>query len=414
MQHQISFLIQPIKTCDMEYEVDSRKDKSLKGQNNSDEPVVQIFDLLRRSGELRVVSVAHLAGDKNNKYNLHPNLLCNLPRKQQFCNESGVATYKFNTEMYNNDESVRIYFKNLCIRHSVKKNFNELKTKFFNSNEKFDPFGVGFSSNQKNVNLEYIRICCQAFFEDNEKTEPIVSDYIFNGHSDIKIEFWQEDFCVNIESTNQLLYVLVRKLSTEQRNGICGRFYNDYIDVIKKPEHNHHDSALVFTIPELSITFIEGDVVCNFQLLVIVENKELYKSDVKQFKYTLSRIKRVSENFLNDLNRLEYNENQNKRPRLTQTNHVDSYFKILSTNEQIINQQADNTNSNHVAYNVVKEEFSSYDDQEQQQVINPSDFTNTFQNFQEESNNVNIDEFLNTCLSNSNLSINLPSLEIIP
>ena len=125
MQHQISFLVQPIKTCDMEYEVDLRKDKPLKGQNNFDEPVVQIFDSLRRSGELRVVSVAHLADDKNNKYNLHPNLLCNLPRKQQFCNESGVATYKFNTEMYNNDKSVSISLKNLCIRHSVKKNFNE-------------------------------------------------------------------------------------------------------------------------------------------------------------------------------------------------------------------------------------------------------------------------------------------------
>ena len=147
MQQQINFLVQPVRNCDMEYEGDSRKDKCLKGQN-ADTPVVKILNSVHCSGVLKVVTVAHIP-TSTYEYNLHPNLLCNLARKQHFCNNSGVATYNFRKEMYDEDDCVNIQLKNLCIRHSVKKNFNELKNNFSNSKDKFDPFGVGFSNNQK-------------------------------------------------------------------------------------------------------------------------------------------------------------------------------------------------------------------------------------------------------------------------
>ena len=335
MPNTISFYRQPVRNQEMEYEGDSRKDKCLKGQN-FDSPVICIFDLLRRSGVLKVTSVVHVPIN-DNRYYLHPNLLCNLPKKQQYCNDSGVATYKFFKQNYDKDCYVYINLENLCVRHSVKKNFNELKRKLHLSTEKFDPFGIGFNENQKDVNLDYIKLCCQAFFEDRQKSEPIVSEYIFNGPADLKIEYWDDSRRVAVDNINELLYVLVRKVSTEQREDIYGIFYDDqgWLEDIK-PVHNHHDQAFVFKIPQYKNKISSNEIVCYFQLLV--KNKEFYKSEVKTFKYVPSPNKVLiqSQTIFEDNHGFEAKNRNYKRPRLQRHTDTDTLFRTPDTNNSLI------------------------------------------------------------------------------
>jgi hypothetical protein len=259
----ISFSINVKGTHDMEYSCDSKKDKPLQG-HNFDVPVVKLVDKLCRSGYLKVVSVVHNSlKEDQDLYHLHPNLLCGDPKGVNNCNDIGVASYKFE----NKTGVTLINLENLCIRHSRKNSVDGIKKKWLCSPLKFDPFGIGFGDTD-NLDYQKIRICCQAFFSDKTKSNIIISDCIFNGPSDIKIEYWDEKREVKANSKNELLYALVRKVSTEQRK-IFARFFDNLgWEERIEPEHNQHDYTFVFKIPSYINEMIDEEVICNFQLSV--------------------------------------------------------------------------------------------------------------------------------------------------
>jgi hypothetical protein len=334
-QATICFASQPIRTHDMEYACDTRKDKPLKGQG-TDCPVVKIIDNLCRSGELKVISVCHVATNKS-QYHLHPNLLCNDRKKKKNCNDFGVATFKFS----NKNGETNINLENLCVRHSAKKNVEEVRKKWSECDEKFDPYGIGFCD-AKELNMEYIRLCCQVVFNnDVEKSTILVSDYIFNGPSDIKIEFWDDSREVNVDGANELLYILVRKLSNEQRD-VYAQFYDDngwFKNV--EPEKNHHDLAFVFKIPSYQTD--DDKVVCNVQLSV--KDKEYYKSDVKQFWYVSSGCTKRS--FQNAFEADEGVEDVGKEWKKARFPTDDPSFKIPNCeNHQVLQDIAATSDSN--------------------------------------------------------------------
>ena len=265
----ISFHSNPIRTHDMEYECDAKKDKPLQGEDNEC-PVVRLEDKLCRSGELKVVSISHMPAN-DNCYPLHTNLLCGDPKAKKYCNDVGVGSYKFE----NKSGCIFINLVNLCIRHSRKNSVDGIKKKWLKSIEKFDPFGIGFGDTDS-LDYQKIRLCCQIFFNntkhktcDNTKSNILVSDTIFNGPSDIKIEFWDDKREVKANSNNELLYALVRKVSTEQRRIFARFFDNTGWKERVEPEHNQHDYTFVFKIPPYKNELIDENVFCNFQLSVI-------------------------------------------------------------------------------------------------------------------------------------------------
>ena len=341
----IEFFDQPCRTHDMEYSGDARQDKCLRGRHN-DTPIVKLTDRFCRSGVLYVVSVCHLATTKN-QYHLHPNLLCSDRKKDKHCNDAGVANYKFD----NKSGEINIRLENLCIRHSTKKSFNELKKKMSTSKEKFDPFEIGYSD-AKELNLEYIRLCCCAVFKDNQKSNILVSDEIYNGPSDLKLEYWDDNRQVVADSTNEYIYCLMRKISLEQRE-IYAKFYDNKNWIVEvEPVKCHHDYAFVFKIPPYEDSLIQESIICNFQLKV--RNKEYYFSEAKTFLYIPNQIRidldpiniciddwintndvennpgikrSINEVFTNDVNFVE-NTQSCKKPRFAAT---DSFFKKPET-----------------------------------------------------------------------------------
>lgn len=307
----ISFKIEPTKNHEMQYKVDERKDKCISGENKSESPVVQIDDKLCRAGVLKVVCVNHMANE-DGEYSLHPNFLVDVRNSVKRCDKYGVASFKFGKKQSN----VEIDLK-LCIRRCRVNDVNEIRNKWNQNDDanKFDPFGIGYGDFDK-FDLQRVRLCCQAIFEDNEKSNVIVSDVIFSGTSDIKIEYWDNSTEFSVHGGDKLC-VFVRKLTTDQRN-VYAKFsdYNNWESDEIEPIHRHHDYGFVFIVPAYKDYFVKKPVLCKFQLFV--RNKD-YCSEAKPLKYIKSSMKRELEDEIDDDDLCNYNKTEicyKKRARI--------------------------------------------------------------------------------------------------
>lgn len=299
LQVVIKFLIEPIKTHEMQYKCDERKDRYLCGQNGANVPVVQITDKLCRSGQLKVACVCDTPR-KDSKYNLHPNTLIDYRciDAVNVCDEYGVATYKFD----NKASTCRIELSGLCIRRCRVNDVDEIRANWLaNKKNKFDPFDVGYGGYNEKIDFQRVRLCCQAIFDDDKKSEVIVSNVIFSGFADIKIENWndQDEFSI---AGGSKLYVYIRRLTPDQR-GIYARFSDKngwQVDNVK-PIYNHHDYAFIFEVPPYFDNSIKEQVNCVFQLYT--KDKE-YMSENMSFSYVVKEkiIKRQYSNEIDNNN----------------------------------------------------------------------------------------------------------------
>lgn len=290
----IDFAVKPKRAHYMEYKGDERKDKPIQGVNSNTCPKVSISDSFNRSGVLKVACIGH------DTSSLHTNLLVNGKTGQKHCDDYGVATYPFKNELSNVD----VELSNICIRRNKKPDVPKIIEKWEaqSNTKKFDPFNKGYEESNS-LDQNYVRLCVQAHFNDGSKSNIKISDPIFNGPPDIKIERWPENVEFDVNG-NKEIYLLVRQLSSDQRN-VKARIKNSNETQFEKSVldliHNHHDYTLVFKIPAHVNKMITSSIDYDFQLFVPDTD---YTSQIFQFRYVPDRqmFKRQREDdLLNDV-----------------------------------------------------------------------------------------------------------------
>ena len=278
---EIRFKEQPKPNHEMFFSYDQKKEKILLSKNDKDVPIVNINDYKRRSGVLKVACV-----ENDSPFRLHRHKLIDHSGKTQNCNEFGVATFYFKSVDYDAKHELNVELANLTIRRINEAEFNDMYKRWNKiRNNQFDPFCIGFGdlSMKKKIDLNCVRLCCQVFFTDNQKSNFILSEKIQNCKTEIKVHQWNEQTEARINGGDKF-YVFISELKTDQREIVAHFFDEQNVEFLKvKPDYIHCNRALRLTVPQYpNRKDFQNRILCKFYLSV--ENKN-YKSEFLNFYY---------------------------------------------------------------------------------------------------------------------------------
>lgn len=290
----IGFKVKPISNHEFFFTYDAKKDKALLGQNGLNPPIVYMKDDKRRAGIIKIVCVEY-EPFISEQYRLHRHQLidCKSDKTDSicYCDEFGVAEYGFKSFDYNNENEIYIELKSLTIRRINGREFKTLVKKWNNErNKRFDPFNIGFSEGfKKKIDLNCVRLCCQAFFDDNQTSKPILSDKIQNCKTEIKVHQWDAEIETKISGGDKF-YVFISELKTDQRE-VNAHFFDENGQEfgMVKPDYIHSNRAIRLTVPPHPLNRIQNiekesldRISSSFFLASVNKN---YKSEVLSFYY---------------------------------------------------------------------------------------------------------------------------------
>jgi hypothetical protein len=294
----IEFKEQPKGNHEFFFTYDAKKDKALLGSNRQSPPIVCLKDEKRSDGVIKIACVEHEM-PHNSVYRLHRHQLVDVKSNELnetcYCDSFGVAIYEFKTSNYNSNNEIYIELKNLTIRRINENKFKNMVQKWNNCKLKskcFDPFGIGFGEFiKKKIDLNCVRLVCQAFFNDNRTSKAILSDRIHNCKSEIKVHQWDSKTEAKLSGGDKF-YLFLSELKTRTLREISAMFLDEngqeFMKV--KPDYIHCNRAIRLTVPPYPLhgkiktksLEMKKRISCKFYL---ASDNQSYKSDLLKFDY---------------------------------------------------------------------------------------------------------------------------------
>ena len=270
------------------------------GENGQNPPIVCFKDEKRSAGIIKIACVEHEMLH-NSLWRLHRHQLVDFKsdeiKETCYCDDFGVAEYVFKTSNYNSHNEINIELKNVTIRRINENKFKNVVKKWNNRKFKskcFDPFGMGFGEFiKKKMDLNCVRLVCQAFFTDNRTSKAILSNKIQNCKSEIKVHQWDPKTEAKL-SGGEKFYLFLSELKTQTQREISARFLDEngqeFMKV--KPDYIHCNRAIRLTVPpypfkgKIKINKLEMGKRISCKFYLASDNKS-YKSELLEFDYLL-------------------------------------------------------------------------------------------------------------------------------